>query len=238
MIQTLLFFPTIYCASKVVLSMYNKYYNVQYDTHEIPCIIMRFFQGFGTIYMTSKYLYSTYSLPLFFSHIAITQDVHFIYEYSLSYFLWDTLFTYIGNDPQKYLFIAHHSACLYIILFSQVSTYEPKDLILGLFVSEITNPIYQCNDLLLFTKYKYNSDLIFLAGCSNFISIYLIRGIVFPHLLFVWFHSYNKNYQYIQEQSISYQLYIYSLLLTMIGISIGSYVWLYHKYNYLITYYR
>ena len=100
--------------------------------------------------------------------------------------------TYIGNDPQKNLFIIHHIACIYLLIFSILYEYEPKDLLVCIFFSEITNPIYQINDLLLFLHLK-NINHIFTVGCLNFVCTYLIRGILYPHLLFVWYHSYTKN---------------------------------------------
>jgi len=248
MLQTLVFFPAIYCIAKLCTHLYNDYkqhieyeaYNdekhiISYDTHEIPCIIMRLFHGIGTIYITGSILYYD-TQDLFFSHSSLTPDMKFALDYSLCYFLWDTFMTYIGNDPQKKLFIIHHVACIYLLIFSIFYEYEPKDLLVCIFFSEITNPIYQINDLLLFLHLK-NINHIFIIGSINFVCTYLIRGILYPHLFFVWYHSYTTKI-YIYQKSISYILFIYSFGIISLGFIIGSYYWLYHKYQYLITYYH
>ena len=251
MYEIFISFPLIYCISRLVTTIYNNNYNKkyepynntqlihQYDTHEIPCIIVRLFQGISTIYMTGKILYNSYNTydTIFFTHHPLTPDIEYCFNFITAYFWFDTIVSYIGQDPQKYLFILHHLASIFIITFSKLTHYEPMDIIIAMYLLEITNPIYQLADLQLFLYPKRQT--IHIIEYVNFFGLFIVRGIINPHLIISWLHTHSIIYDtYIYEQPITYKIYIYSLLSVVIGFCIGSYIWLYHKYHWFNNFYR
>ncbi len=210
--EPLLIFVTIF----PITSLFYR----EYDVNKITNIIVRFIHGIGCIY---------YSVPLIIKNnyqlSMITDkedfdDCSYILSRSISYFLWDTLALIFEKEKEKMLFIGHHLLTIIGLYYGILCRWNSYNVVLGLLIGEITNPIHQIMDILKVINYRViEIEIIYL------ISFYFARGYfgicAFKSLI----SDYNENL-IIDE---CYFSYIISIIIYMIIIPL-SFDWSYKKY--------
>ena len=102
-------------------------------------------------------------------------SVKFIFDRSISYFLWDCIALLIADEEDKGLYILHHLISAFSLSFARYYEYDWYLICIALFLAEITNPITQFSEYL---QLIHRENITFEK--FYFYSMVFVRGIITP----------------------------------------------------------
>ena len=149
-------------------------------------------------------------------------SVKFIFDRSISYFLWDCIALLIADEEDKGLFILHHLISAFSLSFARYYEYDWYLICMALFLAEITNPITQFSEYL---QLIHRENITFEK--FYFYSMVLVRGIITPSVACIYTYYIVHFFQYLRNM---YLISIFINYSSMNLIMIGSVSWIHKKY--------
>ena len=196
-----------------------------YDKIKLTNIYVRMFHGMGCIYYIFPLIKKNNYQLSNMNHKDDYDELTFIINRSISYFLWDILALLIEEEKEKILFIAHHLLTILGIYSGIVCLNNTYNIALGLLIGEITNPLHQMIDILKVIKYRNIYFEIFYL-----VSFITIRAGIGVKALVSTMYNINEfdDYKLISNGCIySYSINI-SIYLLLIPLSLN---WSYKQYR-------
>jgi len=138
----------------IVGLIYNSIFYHKYDKIKLTNIFVRLIHGIGCIYyIIPLIIENNYQLSIV-SNKGSQNDYKFIVERSISYFLWDMVLLLFEEEEEKILFLAHHLLTILGIYSGIVCPDNSYNIVLGILIGEITNPLHQTMDFYKIIKYR------------------------------------------------------------------------------------
>ena len=196
-----------------------------YDRKIMSNIIVRGAHSTGCIYSIAPILMKYNFHLIDFHEIPIPEIVIYIYNRSISFFIWDCFALLISNEKEKLTFISHHliaSISISIILYNQINWYL---ICVALFVAEITNPLTQISEFCELIQYEN-----LMIEKTYLYSMFFIRGFIFPTLLLLFTKDIFLNYDRLDQLSDLHKMSLMIIYCSCFLITIASVNWIYKKY--------
>ena len=216
------YFMNVFLASFCMLSPMITY---NFDKQIAANLYVRLVHSVGCIYYIIPILYENNFTIIDTDNEPIPENVIFVLDRTIKFFLWDCIALLISNEEEKPLFIAHHLISVISISFSRYYGYNWYLMCIALFLGEVTNPLTQVTEFCKLINYQ-NSPI----EKTYFQLMVLIRGICCPITICLYYYNLISKYRYILHQSSLYQLSILINIITMNLITITSVTWIHKKY--------
>ena len=159
------------------------------------------------------------------------EEYSYIIYRSISYFLWDIFALLFEEEKEKELFIAHHLLTIIGIYSGIVCPDNIYNIVIGLLIGEITNPLHQIMDISKVMRYRnIGVEITYLicfllarGGCGVYALISVINNV---------YNTYNhSNVSNECIYSYSINIIVYLLLIPL------SFNWSHKKYRSINKYY-
>ncbi len=211
----------------IIFSIFTNLVSPNYDTIKLTNILVRGSHGIGCIYYIVPIIHmNNYSISII-EYDNDYNDILYIINRSISYFLWDIFALLIEEEKEKKTYIGHHILTILGIYSGSICLDNCYNIIVGLIIGEITNPIHQTIDILKVIRYRVISiELLYL------LSFTLIRGIIGSYALITIGSNVRKLNTINLSCMYSYfiNIMIYILLIPL------SFNWSYRQYNSITKY--
>ena len=149
-------------------------------------------------------------------------SVKFIFDRSISYFLWDCIALIIADEDEKGLFILHHLLSVFSLSFARYYEFDWYLICVALFLAEVTNPLTQFSEYLqLIDRENITFEKMY------FQSMVLVRGIITPIIGLMYTYYIVHFFQYLRNMYLISVFINYSSMNLIIS---GSVCWIHKKY--------
>ena len=144
----------------VSLLYFSIFYN-GYDKIKLANVFVRVIHGLGCIYYISPLIIENNYQLSDITNTGNQSDYIFVINRSISYFLWDMFALLFEDEEEKLLFLAHHLLTIVAIYSGIVCPDNTYNIVLGILIGEITNPLHQVMDFNKIIKHRNISVEIF-----------------------------------------------------------------------------
>ena len=143
------------------------------DKIKLVNIFLRTIHGIGCIYYILPIIYTNNFLLTDINYEGPYDENEYIITRSIKYFVWDILALFIEEEKEKNMYIYHHILSIIAIYSGMMCRMNNYNIVMGLFIGEITNPIQQVIDIFKVIKYRnIPIEVIFLVIFT------FVRGII------------------------------------------------------------
>ncbi len=216
------YFAYIFISTFSILNQFQ----FNFDKQIAANIFVRLIHSTGCSYHLIPILYKYDFTIIDINNTIMPKEVIYVFDRSISYFLWDCIALLISNEKEKLIFILHHMISLLSIGLTRYYGYNWYLICLGIFLGEVTNPLTQYSAFSGLIKYQNSS-----IEEVYFYSMLIVRGMVCPLLVMITYYNIYYYYNLIKTMVFMYQCSIFITYTTMILLTIFSIDWLNDKYK-------